>query len=278
MARVVVNGVRFNVARAGAGPALVLLHGFTGGATTWEPHVPVFARDFDTVAIDLLGHGASAVPAEPARYRVEHAVADLTGLLDRLGIARAAWLGYSMGGRVALRVAIARPAKVAALVLEGAAPGIADPAERAARIRSDEALAIFVEREGMAAFVDRWERLPLFATQARLPVAARASLRRQRLANDPVGLANSLRGLGQGAQEPLHDKLGNVEVPTLLVVGEEDAKFRCLAAEMSSAMPMARVAIVARAGHAPHLEQPDAFQRVVLDFLRSLDWSYVTRE
>jgi 2-succinyl-6-hydroxy-2,4-cyclohexadiene-1-carboxylate synthase len=267
-----VNGVGFNVVRAGAGPALVLLHGFTGSATTWEPHIPVFTRDFDTVAIDLLGHGASAVPAEPARYRMEHAIADLTGLLDRLGIARAVWLGYSMGGRIALRIAVAQPAKVAALVLEGAAPGIADPAERAARIRSDEALADFVEREGMAAFVDRWERLPLFASQARLPTAARAALRRQRLANDPVGLANSLRGLGQGAQEPLHTRLGKVEVPTLLVVGEEDAKFRCLAAEMSSAMPVSRVAVVAGAGHAPHLEQPDAFQRVVLEFHRSLDW------
>jgi 2-succinyl-6-hydroxy-2,4-cyclohexadiene-1-carboxylate synthase len=272
MARVAVNGVCFNVVRAGAGPALVLLHGFTGSAKTWAPHVPVFARDFDTVAIDLLGHGASAVPAEPARYRMEHAVTDLTGLLDRLGIARAAWLGYSMGGRVALQIAVAQPARVAALVLESASPGIADSAERAARVRSDEALADFVEREGVETFVDRWERLPLFASQARLPVATREVLHRQRLANDPVGLANSLRGLGQGAQEPLRDRLGNVEVPTLLVVGEEDAKFRCLAAEMSSAMPAARVEVVTGAGHAPHLEQPQAFQQVVLDFLKSLDW------
>jgi 2-succinyl-6-hydroxy-2,4-cyclohexadiene-1-carboxylate synthase len=272
MARVAVNGVCFNVVRAGAGPALVLLHGFTGSATTWEPHLPVFARDFDTVAIDLLGHGASAVPAEPARYRMEHAVADLTSLLDRLGIARAAWLGYSMGGRIALRVAVAQRAKVAALVLEGASPGIADAAERATRVQSDEALADFVEREGMEAFVDRWERLPLFASQTRLPAATREALHRQRLANDPVGLANSLRGLGQGVQEPLHDRLGEVEASSLLVAGEEDEKFRGLAAEMSSAMPAARVAVVAGAGHAPHLEQPETFQRIVFDFLRSLDW------
>jgi 2-succinyl-6-hydroxy-2,4-cyclohexadiene-1-carboxylate synthase len=271
VAHVAVNGVRFNVARAGAGPALVLLHGFTGSTTTWEPHIPVFARDFDTVAIDLLGHGASAVPAEPARYRMEHAIADLCSLLDRLGIARAVWLGYSMGGRVALQFAIAQPARVAVLVLESASPGIADPAERAARVRSDEVLADFAEREGIAAFVDRWERLPLFASQARLPAAIRDGLRGQRLANDPVGLANSLRGLGQGAQVALHDRLGEVEMPTLLVVGEEDAKFRCLATEMSSAMPVARVEVVAGSGHAPHLEQPQAFQRVVSDFLKSLD-------
>ena len=271
MTHVDVNGVCFNVERAGAGPALVLLHGFTGSSTTWANHVPVFAREFDTVAVDLLGHGASAVPIDPERYRMEHAVADLTGLLDQMNISRAAWLGYSMGGRVALQYAVAQPARVAALVLEGASPGIADPTERAARVRSDKALADFVEREGLAAFVDHWERLPIFASQARLSAATWDSVHRQRLTNDPVGLANSLRGLGQGAQEPLHDRLGDVEAPTLLVVGEEDAKFRYLATEMVSAMPAARVEVVAESGHAPHLEQPHEFQRIVVDFLRSVD-------
>lgn len=123
MTHVDVNGVCFNVERAGAGPALVLLHGFTGSSTTWADHVPVFAREFDTVAVDLLGHGASAVPIDPERYRMEHAVADLTGLLDQMNISQAAWLGYSMGGRVALQYAVAQPARVAALVLEGASPG-----------------------------------------------------------------------------------------------------------------------------------------------------------
>ena len=277
MTHVDVNGVCFNVERAGAGPALVLLHGFTGSSTTWADHVPVFAREFDTVAVDLLGHGASAVPINPERYRMEHAVADLTGLLDQMNISQAAWLGYSMGGRVALQYAVAQPARVAALVLEGASPGIADPTERAARVRSDKALADFVEREGLAAFVDHWERLPIFASQARLSAATWDSVHRQRLTNDPVGLANSLRGLGQGAQEPLHDRLGDVEAPTLLVVGEEDAKFRYLATEMASAMPGARVEVVAGSGHAPHLEQPHEFQRIVLDFLRSLDWQQMTR-
>ena len=210
---------------------------------------------------------------------MEHAVADLTGLLDQMNISRAAWLGYSMGGRVALQYAVAQPARVAALVLESASPGIADPTERAARVRSDEALADFVEREGLAAFVDRWERLPLFATQARLPTATRdtpaaGSAWRTTRSAWPTHSA----GIGQGAQEPLHDRLGDVEAPTLLVVGEEDAKFRYLATEMASAMPAARVEVVAGSGHAPHLEQPHEFQRIVLDFLRSLDWQQMTRE
>jgi 2-succinyl-6-hydroxy-2,4-cyclohexadiene-1-carboxylate synthase len=269
MARIAVNGVHYNVERTGDGPPLVLLHGFTGSVATWAARIAVFAREFDTVAIDLLGHGDSTAPADPARYRSEYMVADLAALLDRLGIERAAWLGYSMGGRVALQVAVACPAIVAALVLEGASPGIADPAARAARVDGDEALADLIEREGIAAFVARWERLSLFASQERLPAAVRVALRRQRLANDPVGLANSLRGMGQGAQPPLHDRLADVDVPTLLVVGEEDAKFRRLAVEMAATMPAARVAIVAEAGHAAHLEQPDAFDRIVLSYLRS---------
>ena len=266
-----VDGVGYNVERAGAGPALVLLHGFTGSAASWAPFVPAFARELDTVAIDLPGHGATDAPGDPARYSLERTVEDLVAILDRLGIERAAWLGYSMGGRGALGSAVMAPSRVAALVLEGASPGIADPGERAARARDDEALAEFVEHEGVAAFVERWEALPLFASQRRLPQEIRAAQRRQRLANDPRGLANSLRGMGQGAQPPLHDRLGEVGVPVLLLAGAEDAKFRRLAQEMAVAMPMAQVAVIPDAGHAAHLEQPAAFERAVLRFLQSLE-------
>ena len=266
-----VDGVGYNVERAGEGPALVLLHGFTGSAATWAPFVAAFAREFDTVAIDLPGHGASDAPDDPARYSMERTVGDLVAILDRLGIERAAWLGYSMGGRVALGAAVMAPSRVAALVLEGASPGLADPAERAARVRDDEALAAFIEREGVAAFVERWEALPLFASQGRLPEEVRAAQRRQRLANDPRGLANSLRGIGQGTQPPLHDRLGEVGVPALLLAGAGDAKFRRLAQEMAGAMPAAEVMIIEGAGHAAHLEQPRAFEEAVRAFLHRVD-------
>ena len=98
-------------------------------------------------------------------------VQDLTALLDRLGIARAPVVGYSMGGRVALHLALGAPERVAALVLESASPGIADAAQRAARVKSDEALADDIERLGIEAFVDRWEAQPLFASQSRLAAA-----------------------------------------------------------------------------------------------------------
>ena len=271
--RVAVDGLTYHVERAGvgAGPALVLLHGFTGSTATWAPFLPAFAREFDTVAIDLPGHGATDAPGDPARYRMERTVADLAAILERLGIGRAAWLGYSLGGRVALGVAALAPSRVVALVLEGASPGIADPAERAARVRADEALAARIERDGIERFVDEWAGLPLFASQARLPAEIRTAHRRQRLANSPLGLANSLRGIGQGAQPPLHDRLGEITAPALLLAGAEDAKFRRLAAEMAAAMPAAEVLVIEGAGHAAHLEQPRAFEEAVLAFVRRHD-------
>lgn len=270
MTRIAINGVCYNVERAGDGLPLVLLHGFTGSVKTWEPIIPVLAREFDTIAIDLLGHGNSDAPADATRYGPEWVVRDLTAILKGLGVERAAWLGYSMGGRAALHVAVGHPEVVSALVLEGVSPGIVDDAQRAERAKSDAVLAEFIETEGIAAFVERWERLPLFASQARLPGDTRAALRRQRLANDPTGLANSLRGFGQGAQLPLHDHLGKVCAPALMIVGEEDRKFQRLAQDMAALMPDARVVVVPGAGHAVHVEQPAEFVELVRGFLQSV--------
>lgn len=269
MTRVAINGVCYNVERTGDGPPVVLIHGFTGSVRTWESLIPALAHEFETIAIDLLGHGDSDAPADASRYGPAWVVSDLTSLLDRLGVARAAWLGYSMGGRAALHVAVEHPEVVTALVLEGVSPGILDPDERAERVKSDATLADFIEAEGIASFVERWERLPLFASQSRLPEAIRAALRSQRLANDPTGLANSLRGFGQGAQVPLHDRLSKVRAPALLIVGEDDLKFQRLARDVAARLPHARVVVVPGAGHAVHVEQPAQFADLVRGFLQS---------
>ena len=180
---------------------------------------------------------------------------------------RWAVLGYSMGGRLALHLALAAPDRVAALVLEGASPGIPDQEERRLRRQADDALAARIDREGIAAFVDYWEALPLFASQQRLPGPAREALRAARLANAPHGLANSLRGAGAGTQEALHDRLATLPMPVRLIAGEWDEKYRQLAGEMSGRIPYAGVAIIADAGHAAHLEQPQRFAATVREFL-----------
>jgi 2-succinyl-6-hydroxy-2,4-cyclohexadiene-1-carboxylate synthase len=266
MALVQANGLQFNVEVAGDGFPLVLLHGFTGGAATWRPFETEWPG-FRTVAIDLIGHGASAAPDDEGRYSMERCVADVAALIGAECGGRAAVLGYSMGGRVALHLALAAPERVAALVLESVSTGVEDAAERASRVTSDRALADSIERDGPEAFVDRWEAVPLFATQARLPDGVRRRLREQRLRNRTGGLANSLRGMGAGAQQPAFARLGELAMPVLLIAGEDDVKYRALARAMGERIPGARVEIVEGAGHAVHLEQPEAFAPLVKEFL-----------
>lgn len=269
MTRIAVNGAHLNVDVRGEGPALLLLHGFTGSGATWTPHLSASGgwRGFTTIAVDLLGHGESDCPPDPARYRMERCVEDLTGLLDELSIRQAAVLGYSMGGRVALRLALHAPERLWALVLESASPGIEDASEREERARSDAALAEAIEREGVEAFVDRWQDQPLFASQARLPATVREEVRRQRLRNDSRGLANSLRGTGAGVQEPLLNRLGELRMPVLLLAGALDERYCALARRMAAALPCARLEVVPEAGHAMHLERPEAFAGAVREFL-----------
>jgi 2-succinyl-6-hydroxy-2,4-cyclohexadiene-1-carboxylate synthase len=261
------DGLALHVTRDGAGPPLVLLHGFTGSAASWAPLAPSLGARYTTLAVDLPGHGESTAPADPARYALDRLAGDLLGLLDALGLDRVAVLGYSMGGRAALHFALAHPDRVAGLVLESASPGIESDAERAERVASDAALADEIERDGVEAFVMRWEWLALWASQASLPAEVRQRLRTQRLANSARGLANSLRGSGAGADRPVLDRLRGLDVPTLLVAGALDAKYVALGRAMEAALPGASLEVVADAGHAVHLERPAELVRLVLRFL-----------
>lgn len=267
MPRVAVNDVYLNVEQTGFGPPLVLLHGFTGSAANWEPHFADFGRHYTVYAIDIIGHGESAAPVDLSHYRMEQAVEDLSALLDRLDLASLALLGYSMGGRVALHLALALPERIRALVLESASPGIADPAERAARVRADESLAVSIERDGLEAFIDRWQRLPLFASQQRLPLEVRQRHRTARLANSTTGLANSLRGMGAGAMTPVWDRLETFDSPVLLLAGARDPKYVEQGEAMAKLMPQATRLVLPDVGHTTHLEAPELFDRTVLDWL-----------
>ena len=257
---------RLHVRCEGSGPAVVLLHGFTGSVESMEEIARRLRVRHRVVRVDLLGHGSSDAPEDLAPYRMERCAAQLARVAQALRLGAAHWLGYSMGGRVALALAAWHPERVRSLCLVGASAGFADPAARARRARHDESLADSIERDGLEPFVERWMALPLFASQARLGAEALAQARSQRLRNRPHGLANSLRALGSGAQPPLHAALGDLHAPVALVVGEEDAKFRALAGKIARALPDARVLVVPEAGHAAHLEQPEAFAALALRF------------
>jgi 2-succinyl-6-hydroxy-2,4-cyclohexadiene-1-carboxylate synthase len=226
---------------------VVLLHGFTQTRQSWRRTVAELGGRYRALAPDLPGHGLAA-DRRPASF------AACTAYVRALAPERFTLCGYSMGGRIALHTALALPDAVERLVLVGASPGLADPAERARRRADDEALAARIEQLGIEAFATEWGAQPLFAGQ---PERVAAAAHADRLRNTPAGLAAALRGLGTGAMEPLWDRLAELRMPVRLVVGERDAKFRELAERMATAIPAGEVVVVADAGHAVQLERPE---------------------
>ena len=261
------DGLRLHVRIQGKGEPLLLIHGSTGSVEAWGKEIfQGLAQANQVVAVDLLGHGASDLSPDPERYQVEEVLRDLCQVLDAVAIENARWLGYSMGGRIALAGAVKRPTRVSSLILESASPGLEGEKERRARRRADEALAEGILRGGMEAFVDHWMGLPLFATQGKLPPLIRDASRELRLKNDPQSLAACLRGIGTGAQPSFWEDLPQIKVPTLLLAGEEDQKFFTIAQRMADGIPMAQLRLIPKAGHSIHLENPFAFLAAVRTF------------
>lgn len=218
----------------------LVLHGFAGSPRPFELFFP------RALTPPIPGHGGAPNATSWT---------DAVDSIARVAHGPTVLFGYSMGARLALGVALRHPQVVERLVLESGTAGIEDPGERARRRAEDEALADFIEREGMEKFVDRWERHPTLATLA--PFAAQ--LRPERLAHRPDGLASALRTLGTGAQPSYWDELSRVEVPVRLIAGARDEKFTALARRMSEVLPRAELVVIPDAGHAPHLERPHAF-------------------
>ena len=245
---------------------VVFLHGFTQTSTSWrpviEPLIPLIARPVQLDAIDLAGHGRAAdvhldLPAEASR--VARSIEWDGG--------PAIVVGYSMGGRLALRLALDHPSVVTGLVLVGATAGIDDPTDRAARRAADGALARRVEQEGVTAFVDQWLAQPLFAGLEPEPDDLAS-----RRANTAKGLASSLRLAGTGTMDPpWWDDLARIDVPALVVWGEDDAKFAAIGARLAQAIgPTAQTEAIAASGHAAHLEQPAVFATRLAAFVAAL--------
>lgn len=259
-----VDGVNYHVEVRGQGEPLLLLHGFSGSGANWRAQAEAFVGQYRVITVDLLGHGRTESPDAPMRYAMERAASDLIGVLDALGEEKTHLLGYSMGGRLALYMALEYPQRFRRLILESASPGLRTEAERQARMEQDEALAARIENEGIPAFADYWTNLPLFSSQSR---EVRERLHAQRLNNNPHGLANSLRGMGTGAQPSLWGRLGELYLPTLLMCGALDTKFRGINAEMQALISDAELVIVPDAGHTIHAEQAECFCTNVMRFL-----------
>jgi 2-succinyl-6-hydroxy-2,4-cyclohexadiene-1-carboxylate synthase len=258
-----VRGLDLHVEVDGSGPPLLLLHGFTNSIASWDLVRSDLAKAFRLILVDLIGHGQSEAPADPSRYTSEHALMDLLAVLDALDLQRVALLGYSMGGRLALHLALAAPRRFARLILESASPGIADDGARQERAATDNALAERIERDGVDAFVEYWENLPLLALGGHVPEAIKLELHGVRLRNQPIGLANSLRGMGAGRLLPVWSRLAALALPTLLIAGARDQRYVEIAQRMHHLLPHSTLLIAPDAGHTAHLDQPAWFINAV---------------
>ena len=250
------------------GIPVVFLHGFTGSHATWYDMIASFSTDFRCIALDLPGHGQT-VQTEPVR--MEDFCEDLALLFDTLTVEQAHLVGYSMGGRVALSFAILYPKRVATLTLESASPGLEAPHEQVARQTKDDSLAQKIEENGIAAFVQRWENLSLFATQKSMPDQKKEKIRAERLAQSERGLAASLRGMGTGKQPSWWDQLATISSPVLIIAGALDKKFVSIAEKMAINFRNSNLHIVSDAGHAVHVEQTEKFDTIVKDFIYKME-------
>ena len=234
-------------------PTIVFLHGFTNTGASWDPVIAALGERYRAITPDIRGHG-SAADSRPVS--LEAVIEDVSAVAPE----EFELVGYSMGGRIALHVALALQGRVTRLVLISASPGLASPRERDTRRRVDEQLADGIEGMEIEQFAERWARTPVLADQ---PPHVAAVARSDRLRNSPAALAQALRGLGTGALPPLWDRLSELRMPVMLIVGGRDERFQAIAVRMAGAMPHAEVAIVAGAGHAVHLENPAEVARLI---------------
>jgi 2-succinyl-6-hydroxy-2,4-cyclohexadiene-1-carboxylate synthase len=240
--------------------SVVLLHGFSGTGRAWDGVATRLQREgYLPLALDLPGHGSASHAERPITFAgcVRHVLERSPG--------RFVLCGYSLGGRVALHVALSAPERITNLVLVSTSAGIADPTARAERRRADRQLARELESTPFDRFVERWRSQPLFADQ---PPHVGALAREDQLRNQPEALAEVLRGVGTGEMEPLWARLGELQMPVTVLAGERDEKYRDLGKRMADAIDGAELVVIP-GGHGLPLESPGALARVLSERLHA---------
>jgi pimeloyl-ACP methyl ester carboxylesterase len=261
------DGVRLAVERQGSGPALLMLHGFTGAKEDFADHAPRFAEHAEVVMFDHRGHGASDGPHDLAAYSLDRLAADTLAVADALGLERFTLLGHSMGGMVARRVVLAHPDRVGALILMDSSPGPPpniDPegAELAGQLALDD---------GMTALRSLLDEVDLLGSEADQRVRRERPgyiefAARKWAAVAPEAYAALAKEITRQPEQL--ELMRAITCPTLVIVGEQDAHFVPCAAQMADAIPEARLVVVPDAGHSPQFESPDAYFAAVDGFLR----------
>lgn len=261
-----VNGVNIYYEVTGEGFPLIFSHEFAGSCRSWEAQVRFFSRRYRVITYNHRGYPPSEVPGDPNAYSHEASVEDLYQLLRHLGVGQAYVCGLSMGGNVALNLGLAHPQVCRTLVVAGCGAGTVD---RERFVRDVEQVAQRLEREGMAAIADEYARGPTRLPFLRKDPRGWQEFRDEFAAHSALGSAHTFRGvqLGRPTIFQLEPKLVQLSVPTLIVVGDEDEPCLEPALFMKRKIPNAGLAVFPQTGHTLNLEEPDLFNRTVLDFL-----------
>jgi 2-succinyl-6-hydroxy-2,4-cyclohexadiene-1-carboxylate synthase len=246
---------------------ILFLHGFTGSLKDWIDVTKNIDSRFNIAILDFIGHGESDSPEDENLYSTESIIEQIDLAINNITNEKIILAGYSMGGRAALSYASKSQDKLKAMILESAAPGITSENLRKERITTDEELANFILENPIEKFINYWMNIDLFKSQKSLPKEKLKLIHNNKLKNNKVGLANSLKGFGSGKMPPLFENLKNIKIKTLLISGELDEKFRNINLHMSQLLQSSKFIIVKGAGHNAHLEKEEEYVNEVNNFL-----------
>ncbi|TFH01568.1 MAG: 2-succinyl-6-hydroxy-2,4-cyclohexadiene-1-carboxylate synthase [Calditrichales bacterium] len=247
-------------------PALVFLHGFLGSGLDWIEPIRALADDFFCLAPDLPGHGKTRIKGSVSNYTMEIFASEFVQFIKQTGLGVPNLLGYSMGGRIALYIAVHYPQYLDKLILESSSPGLRSPRDRQMRLAHDENLARKLETININEFLADWYVQPIFSS-LKENKGFQAMLER-RIEVDRAEAARTLRMMSTGRQEPLWDELKAIKTPILLLAGDLDSKFSAIMKEMSEISQTAVLSVIKNAGHNIHVEQPSLFVSNVSKFLK----------
>jgi 2-succinyl-6-hydroxy-2,4-cyclohexadiene-1-carboxylate synthase len=254
-------------------PCVIFLHGFLGSGLDWQEIIKDLSVDFYCIAPDLPGHGKTKIEGISTLYAIEYFAPVFVKYLKNIGVFASHLTGYSMGGRLALFLAVHFPDLWQKMILESASPGLKSKKARKERIQNDEQLAKRLEQIPLGDFLRDWYGQPIFKSiQKKLKYPSMIS---RRMLNDPRELAIALRMMGTGRQPSLWKEWKSINAPILLLAGEFDRKFCTMMSAMNQTSPNAELQIVKSSGHNTHFENPSVFYTHIYNFLTSTREKYL---
>jgi pimeloyl-ACP methyl ester carboxylesterase len=265
-----INGININYEDEGNGAPILLIHGFSSSLKSWDEQMPALLGKYRVVRYDCRGHGKSESPTQPAAYSQEILVQEALGLLDELGIESACVCGLSMGGNVALHLALNHPQRVTALIAVCTGSG---SSEEDGFLDNFKSLANILDRGDLEGFATALLAAPPFAKLVSLRPDLMETVKKWLLDNDATGLANTIRGVQMKRPSimTLKDRLKKLKAPALILVGNEDLPCLEPARFMDNHIPRSRLAVFPETGHIVNLERPADFDREVMNFLNDVE-------